>query len=728
MPSLSDIEEMIEDNIPRNLSELPHKISVTVQEYYNVLYQQLTKYGPPISDFPGLPSLPEGLGDKVQGVFAATAAAVTAAPAPPPPPPTTVELLQRWIRDHRRNLALASSLLVIGLGTRTAYLNGAMWLPGLGRKHSVGGRRTRQVRMQNGVRREAVIVLGGDTPIGRSVALHFCGMGFIVLASVSSSAALAQFETHIPPSSRGYVKALVFDTSDPSGSLQPFIRALNAALSLRYPLTSAGDPYARPGENVSIAGVINALAFISPEDEVAAGARSMSGFGLATGLGGLPMSRISPAPTSELLDKHVVSSLCVLGSLLPLLRSLPNRTDDESDLFPAAIINLVSSPSSRTSLPRQGMLSVVAQGFAAGVQSLRRECEEDSFHSRAGYRLASNSGSGSSFGRRQSRESIRPTQRQRDVRITVLEISSGSLLGDSTADGAEAHLQPPTSPAAAGGSASRPSLARPPSAASQWHHRSPAAGPVLGKISDLLLSTKRRLRPSYTVGTNAASAWWLGITHSFFSLLPTSFVDVVVALRRQLSLRRAGLIGRAEHAFAAGGGRGGSGTAQPHDGSVAAINAPGPGPASRAHSRASLNVSQDVRRATAAGYEIRDSDAQSLPESERSSGSGGSGSGSGSGLPSSVPSSAYGDHDGDAEVDVEGASIAPSPLLSLRQHSSSVTAGTFGGRSVGGEPWMGPPSREAASPANYASEAESRATDSPLGASWVALGESQRKE
>ncbi len=69
--------------------------------------------------------------------------------------------------------------------------------------------------------------------------------GFVVLASVSSSAALAQFENLIPPSSRGYVKALIFDVDDPSGSLQPFIRALSllsaSATRSRVPETPMPD-------------------------------------------------------------------------------------------------------------------------------------------------------------------------------------------------------------------------------------------------------------------------------------------------------------------------------------------------------------------------------------------------------------------------------------------------------------------------------------------------------
>ncbi len=280
MPSLTDLENFIEENLPPNLQELPHKVSVTVQEYYQLLYEELNKYGAPIPNFPSLPSF-DSFTDKVTELI------MPAPPppiiVPPPPPPTSLQLFQAWSRKHRTSLSLAGGLLVVGLGTTYAYRAGYIALPYLGKKQILGRGRTRQVRLKNGVRREAVIVLGADTPLGRSLALHFSGQGFVVLVSVSSSAALAQFENLIPPSSRGYVKALIFDVDDSSGSLQPFIRALSAALSLRYPLTSAGDPYARPGENISIAGVVNALSFVAPEEDPSL-SRSISASTSATSL------------------------------------------------------------------------------------------------------------------------------------------------------------------------------------------------------------------------------------------------------------------------------------------------------------------------------------------------------------------------------------------------------------------------------------------------------------
>lgn len=760
MPSLTDLENFIEENLPRNLQELPQKVSFSVQEYYQILYEQLNKYGPPLPDLPSLPSLPSL--DSFTGRVTEFVTPTPAPPAlPPPPPPTTLQLIEAWTRKRRTTLSLAGGLLVVGLGTTYAYRCGHIALPYVGRKQISGRGRTRQVRFKNGIRREAVIVLGADTPLGRSLALHFSGQGFVVLASVSSSAALAQFENLIPPSSRGYVKTLIFDVDDASGSLQPFVRALSAALSLRYPLTSAGDPYARPGENISIAGVVNTLSFVAPQEDLSI-SRNLSASTSASSLG-VPVSKLAPSPSSELIDRHVVASLCVVGALLPMLRALPNRADDTPEVDPATVVTLVSSPASRTALPRQAMYSVIAQSVAAGIQSLRRECEEESFHSKTASKSKlpiawSGSAAGSATGRRTS--SSRSTLKQRDVRVTMVEVNSGSVWGDpANAPGMNSGEVSTSSPSASGSlhSPSRPSLGRSPSSSlgSLWHHRSPTSAPVLNKVTDLLLSTRRRLQPSYAVGTDTFSAYWLTLSQMLLTVVPTGIVDFALTLRRQLSLRRAGLVGRAEHAFLpwnwgkASNGPGGSATSQ-QAGKKEPVAGPGPGPASVAHSRASLLRSNaDAKRLSPLGYEIRESDAQSLPESERSTGSG---------IPSSVPSSAYGDNDADADAygeEESGASHTHSPYFgSTRPMQSShadlsasnvgLSDGSTEARSstmpsnFGREPWMGPPSssgassRAANSPAvqqgsAYASETEVRdkLTDSPLGHSWVALSDSQ---
>ncbi|SNX81626.1 uncharacterized protein MEPE_00331 [Melanopsichium pennsylvanicum] len=724
MPSLTDLENFIEDNLPRNLQELPHKVSVSVQEYYQILYEQLNKYGPPIPDMPSLPSI-EGLTGRVTELVSPT-------PTPPlvvpPAPPTNLQLMQSWAQKHHTSLSLAGGLLVVGLGTSYAYRFGYIALPYLGRKQVAGRGRTRKIRTKNGIRREAVIVLGADTPLGRSMALHFSSQGFVVLASVSSSAALTQFENLILPSSRGYAKALIFDVDDPSGSLQPFVRALSAALSLRYPLTSAGDPYARPGENISITGVVNALSFVAPEEDPSL-SRSMSASTSASSLA-VPISKLAPSPSSELLDRHVVASLCVLGALIPVLRQLPNRAEDTAEMDPATIVTLVSSPASRTALPRKAMYSVIAQSVAAGVQSLRRECEEDSFHSKTASNSKLPSALSSSIAGRKASGS-RFTLKQRDVRVTMVEVSSGSVWGDSVHASTSSTADISASTHSISASPIRPISSRSPSSSlgSLWHHRSSTSAPVLNKVFDLLLSTKRRLRPSYTVGTHTISAHWLTLSQVLLTIVPTSIVDFALTLRRQLSLRRAGLVGRAEHAFLPWNwGKTPEDQRFQQSSNKRPVTGPGPGPSSAAHSRASLSN----KRSSPLAYEIRDSDAASLPESEKSSGAG-------SGIPSSVPSSTYGDHD-EEEV-TSGVSNTHSPYFgSTRPMQSDLSASNPGLTEIR-DPWMVPPSsnsgassRAGGSSPNvqqesmYASENEAGGSESSLGTSWVALGESQNEQ
>ncbi|EST09929.1 NAD(P)-binding domain protein [Kalmanozyma brasiliensis GHG001] len=711
MPSLADLENFIENNLPRELQDLPHQVSVSVQEYYQILYEQLNKYGPPMPCLSSLPTL-DSFAEKVTELVSP----VPAPPlyVPPPPPPTNLQLMQAWTHRHRTAIGVTGSLLLVGLGTSYAYQAGYISLPYLGKKQFVGRGRTRQVRLKNGIRREAVIVLGADTPLGRSLALHFSGQGFVVLASVSSSAALAQFENLIPPSSRGYVKALIFDVDDPSSSLQPFVRALSAALSLRYPLTSAGDPYARPGENISIAGVVNALSFVAPEDDASL-SRSMSVSASVSSLG-VPITKLAPSPSSELLERHVVASLCALGALIPMLRALPNRAEDTAEMEPATVVTLISSPASRTALPRQAMYSVIAQSVAAGVQSLRRECEEDSLYSKTAGNSKLSFGSPSSTSRRAS--TSRSTLKQRDVRITMVEVNSGSVLGES----GTATTANETTTSSPSQSPSRPTFGRSPSSSqgSLWHHRSPTSAPVLNKVSSLLLSTKRRLPPSHTVSTYPLSSYWLTFSQVLLTIVPTSFVDFALALRRQLSLRRAGLIGRAEHAYLPWNWGRPSDARGPTGGQRPAVG-PGPGPASATHSRAS------IKRPSPLGYEIREEDAASLPESERSSGA--------SGIPSSVPSSAYGDNDEVVEEE-SGRSTTHSPYFGGRamhasQDLSASTPSLETGRATAmpRDPWMGTSGASSGgeSPA-VGGSAYGSENEEGLGTSWVALGESARRE
>lgn len=545
-------------------------------------------------------------------------------------------------------------------------------------------------------------MLGADTPLGRSLVLHLSSLGMIVLASVSSSAALSSFEALIPPSSRGYVKAIMLDTSDPTTSLPDFARALHAALSLRFPLTSAGDPYARPGDSVSVAGVVNVLSYVpstlsggvtttSATSSVHSSMRSENEAPSA-------MVELSPTTLAEALDRHVTASLCALGALLPLLRSTSNRSPASEDLDAATILTLVSAPASRTALPGEGVRSIVSQATVAGIDAIRRECEGDNLRVRQTRRQGA--------------------ARRRTVRISTLEVHSNlSWLGMESGSGETLRGRQSTS--------------------SRRPDENTRA--VLERLTDLLLAPSSwALKGRYSIGHSVSSYVYRLLTH-----LPASWLDTAFALRSQLSLRRSGLIG--------GGG---------------AQDSNAGGPAGRTTPRASMSSgnnrsssyplrgSHPQPHSHFDGPGACDAEVDSQPDSERSS----------SGLPSSVPSSAYdsspntrspiADHS-PLPSDVEegprlmrhgdvstpsasasasrnfgfGVSSSTSASESATSHhgsSSGDGGGGVRGREEGdraGPPWMGPASGSSPPPFGPNPAVSAGGSVSSLGHSWVALGD-----
>lgn len=373
------------------------------------------------------------------------------------------------------------------------------------------------------------------------MALHLASVGFIVIASVSSSAAVSSFNSIIPPSSRGYIKTLVFETSDVASSLNKFIRSVDEVLKLRFPLLSAGDPYASPGEEVSLVGVVNALSYLAPANDISQ--KSSTAF------------QCNPAELAESMEKHVVAALCALSSLQPLLTSPSARgslrssdinvkTATAQSSAAATAITLLSSPSSHTSLPGADKESVIAQAAAAGMEVIRREAE---------VRYSSTSSSSAS------------TPLRRLLRVTTVEIDEGTPWGyaarRSPSSGEVEATASSTSSIAGGstGSAStapaRPAYLRKASSSLTWPTRDSSTQLVLSKVTSLLLTpdATARLKASYRVylPTEKETSYW-GQTQALWNrgtqrlmrIIPTSWVDMLLSLRRHVSMRRAGLIGQ----------------------------------------------------------------------------------------------------------------------------------------------------------------------------------------
>lgn len=557
------------------------------------------------------------------------------------------------------------------------------------------------------------VVMGADHPLGRAIALHLSSLGFIVIASVSSHAALSTFNSIIPPSSRGYIKALLFETSDVAGSLSKFVRSLDEVLKLRFPLLSAGDPYAAPGDEVSLVGVVNMMSYVAQE-AVTSSPISASSF------------QINPAELAEAMERHVVASLCAITALQPLLTTAPRSfvvdANGRKEVLPPAstVITLLSSPSSHTSLPGAGKESVIAQATAAGIETIRREADD-----RAGKEKNTTS------------SSVYAGAAKRQVRVTTLEVDEGLPWGYALmAD----HDDRDKTPTASG--FGRPGVNRRTSSGSQWSQRDVPAQVVLSRLSSLLLTPHphARLKARYRVylprgRTDSIIERSRTILHRgtqrLMSIIPTTWVDVLLALRRNVSLRRAGLIGQGPR------GRGVSASSSSSTIKPSTARA-GPGPASSTHLRSSVRPPTGLHP-PASHTAFPDSD-----EGENYSGMSG---------PPSLPDSNSGEsHDGmisSGVLSVSSHEGSPptkrSPLVGVDNATSDGSSSTSTMNAASQEgPWIGPEDETrheeedhdeeetiqedpASSTRRPASSLEASSHES-VGDSWIQLSGSQTRE
>lgn len=275
------------------LRDLPANLHASIQEAYS----RVTQGGQ-------LPTL-----DDVR-------TSVNWAPAQPPPPPPPVisrSAAVDWVGNHPYIVSLTTTALVTGTAfyfypastkrffrpvtSRVTPFVPLALLPASNRPLKLS-------TPAGEIRKEAVLVLGCGDPLIAELALDLETRGFVVLASVSQAAQVDPLERR----SRGFLKALVLDPSE-SSSVQPFLRSLQTALSLRFPLHSAGDPFARPAHALSLSAVVNAL-------EV----------GQAVGRGALkPVEAVGSEEVRRNVGDRVASLVGVVQGVLPILRTAAGR-------------------------------------------------------------------------------------------------------------------------------------------------------------------------------------------------------------------------------------------------------------------------------------------------------------------------------------------------------------------------------------------------------------------
>ncbi|KAJ7102449.1 hypothetical protein B0H15DRAFT_898709 [Mycena belliarum] len=310
---MEQIEEYLEDMF-QTIENMPH----TMQQ----LWQDITRYGPQIPSFPDV-HLPGGLGD------------FEIPPPPPPPPPATwIERSTSWVHENPRQ---ASGIAAGVVGTALASY-GAVYM----RKLKAARPKDKPIE-----RRQVVVVLGGDTTLALPLILELERKGYIVIASVSN----ADFGENLERRCRGYVRALVMDPNEPS-TVTSFLRSLSSALARRFPITSAGDPFAAPSAHPYIHSVISLLSLPPPSVHA-------------------PLEHISLRSTylPYLTSTHIVP-LQLIQALLPMLRTGPSRGRDGAK---KSIIVCLPATAARVGLPFAAMQSMSAVSTLRGVEVLRRE-------------------------------------------------------------------------------------------------------------------------------------------------------------------------------------------------------------------------------------------------------------------------------------------------------------------------------------------------------------------
>ncbi|GAA5894831.1 hypothetical protein JCM6882_006689 [Rhodosporidiobolus microsporus] len=330
-----------------NLHELPSKVASSLQD----AWAKITNNG----TLGGVPNPRDWLPEQL-------------APAPPPPPPAPTHRSAVWLDSLAKHLArhpAAYSFAAVGLtGSASYYLFPRQTLVALSPITRLvpltvlpdpKNRPLRLLPAQHGVagevRKEAVVVLGADSPVGRELALEMERRGFVVIATVKEPVEVYALERM----SRGWMKVLVLDPND-SSSVSPFLRSLSTALSLRFPLHTSGDPFSRPAHALALTGVVNCLSLSSVPEALA------------------PLEAVENDAVKKLVGERISTVVGVVKGVLPFLRTAASRPGAPAGSF----VSLVPSSSSNLSLPFLSLTSAGDAALSSLFHSLRRELSASS--------------------------------------------------------------------------------------------------------------------------------------------------------------------------------------------------------------------------------------------------------------------------------------------------------------------------------------------------------------
>ncbi|KAG0705121.1 hypothetical protein DFH29DRAFT_848266 [Suillus ampliporus] len=329
VPSIDEVEEYFQslerflaNSLAAASPDLPN-----IREAAHRLWVDISRFGPPgLSSFPDI---------HVPGLGAFEV------PPPPPPPPlprTLIEKTGGWIIEHPWKSS-GMAVTALGAGLLAGYTTFRMT-----HAHK---RRVRSTTVTP-EKRQVVVVLGGDHPLGLPLIVELEQKGYIVITSVSTPEAVGSIESK----GHGYVRALILDPNEP-GTIPIFLRSLASTLSRRFPITAAGDPYAATPYHPLLHSIISLLTLPIPSIHTAP----------------TPIEQLSLRSTylPHLLSTHF-APLQALQALLPLLRADAQRARDCK-----SIIVCLPAADARVGLPFGGVSAMSAAATLRALDVLRRE-------------------------------------------------------------------------------------------------------------------------------------------------------------------------------------------------------------------------------------------------------------------------------------------------------------------------------------------------------------------
>lgn len=329
--------------------------------------------------YANLHGLPRNLADSAQQAWDRVTQGGTLPTLPewtvPAPPPLVVVRrgLVRRVADGVYEHRLASAALLVSVGGSLVYLYtpratlrrlarpAKSFVPLLLLPTSARPTRIVHSATKQEIRKEALLLLGASTPVLIDLALDLERRGFVVIATVAHPSEVEPLERR----SRGWIKVLVLDP-EVGASVGPFLRSFETALSLRFPLNTAGDPFSRPNHSLNLMGVVNCLAIPS----------------VGLGMGLVPVEAVEMDQVRRALGERIVTIVGVLKGVMPILRMVAERPSTEECL----VLNLGKSllddrradallvqSTNTLSLPFQSLASASDAALLSLLQSFRRE-------------------------------------------------------------------------------------------------------------------------------------------------------------------------------------------------------------------------------------------------------------------------------------------------------------------------------------------------------------------